>query len=67
MPSVKKRVFGFPSFPPPPKARDRRPPGVLRAPGLTSIEPWNAQVVGLKALITLSPKANRGAINGIVN
>jgi hypothetical protein len=35
MPSVKKRVFGFPSFPPPPKARDQRPPGALPAPGLT--------------------------------
>jgi hypothetical protein len=35
--------------------------------GLTPIEPSNAQVVGSKASITLSPKANRGAINGIVN
>jgi hypothetical protein len=67
MPSVKKRVFEFPSFPPPPKARDQRPPGALPEPGLTSIEPSNAQVDGLKASITLSPKANRGAINGIVN
>jgi hypothetical protein len=31
------------------------------------LSPRNAQVVGLKASITLSPKANRGAINGIVN
>ena len=57
MPSVKKRVFGFPSLPLPPKTRDQRPPAVLPAPGLTSIEPTSASVIGLNALITLSPKA----------
>src|SRR6202453_5463187 len=52
MPSVKKRVFGVPSLPLPPKTRDHRPPAVWPAPGLTSIEPTSASVTGLNALIT---------------
>src|ERR1700728_591278 len=54
MPSVKKRVFGVPSLPLPPKTMDQRPPAVLPmlVPGLTSIEPTSASVTGLNALIT---------------
>ena len=51
MPSVKKRVDGSPLGPPPPNIRLQSPPGVLPAPGLTSIVPSNAPVVALKALI----------------
>src|ERR1700734_605774 len=54
MPSVKKRGFGVPSLPLPPKTMDQRPPAVLPmlVPGLTSIEPTSASVTGLNALIT---------------
>src|SRR3984957_15503632 len=51
MPSVKKRVFGFPSLMLPPKTMDQRPPGVL-LPTLTSNEPTSWSVTGLNALIT---------------
>ena len=38
MPSVKKRVFGFPSFPLPPKTMDQRPPGVLFTPFAAGVD-----------------------------
>ena len=55
------RIFGGKT----PKAR--RGMSICAMAGSISIEPSTARVVGSKASITLSPKANRGAINGIVN
>jgi hypothetical protein len=41
---------------PPHLHRTRKPPGVLPLPGSTGMVPWDAPVVGSKALISLSTK-----------
>jgi hypothetical protein len=46
MPSVKKRVFGFPSFPPPSESQGPKTARCVAGAGLTSIEPSNARSLG---------------------